>query len=99
MSLNHCHGYTQHELKCDTCDFKVSIDSITARNTRATLGYEDGDPCPEVTEVKSMVDGKEVITEVACDGSLIESSYKVSAEEHRQSYLDYHADDEYDRDR
>ena len=83
MSYRDCKGYTQYTATCDECDFEESIDSITMQCTRRELSVDDGDDCPEE----------------GCKGTISVEISEVSEGDHKQGYLDYHADDDHDRDR
>lgn len=83
MSYKSCKGYTLYIAKCDTCDYEESISSITMRCTRAKLSVSDGDTCPEE----------------GCKGTIVETEKEVSEADHKEGYLDYHADDGWKEDR
>jgi hypothetical protein len=83
MSYRDCKGYTEYTATCSECDFEESVDSISMHCAHAKLSVEDGDNCPEE----------------GCIGKITIEEREVSESEHKEGYLDYHADDDHDRDR
>jgi hypothetical protein len=83
MSSRDCKGYTYKKVSCTECDFEDSLNNTTAIITGAKFQYEDGQKC----EMPN------------CTGLLTVEEVEVDEDTHKKEYLNYHADDEYDKDR